>query len=206
MSRVSTLFAASPPRTRQAGRQRTGAPSVVEGMLAAALGLGALAVVVLLLWTVSPHPDDGPGGALRIAADLWLLAHGVALVRTETASGLPAPVGVTPLLLAVLPGWLLCRATRGAVEPEHPPAAGVRAALWICAGYLLVAAGAVVYVSDGPVRAEPVSAAVHLPLFALAVTLSAAWWICGPPVRHRQARWLQEAGAARSAAPPGMGG
>ncbi|WP_308312559.1 DUF6350 family protein, partial [Streptomyces sp. ISL-11] len=87
------------------------------GMVAAGLGLGALAVAVLLLWITSPYPDSGPAGALRIAADLWLLAQGADLVRTETLSGTPAPVGLTPLLLTVLPCWLLYRAARHALEP-----------------------------------------------------------------------------------------
>nr|WP_240968659.1 DUF6350 family protein [Streptomyces sp. HNM0575] len=82
----------------------------LEGVLAAGLGLGVLTVLVLLLWIISPYPDNGAGGALRIAADLWLLGHGSGLVRTETLSGVPAPVALTPLLLVIPPVWLLYRA------------------------------------------------------------------------------------------------
>ncbi|MGK5632870.1 cell division protein PerM, partial [Streptomyces sp. URMC 123] len=89
---------------------------LLGGAVAAGLGLGAITVVVLLLWIISPYPDSGPGGALHIAADLWLLAHGTRLVREETLSGLPAPVGVTPLLLGAVPVWLLYRAARHALE------------------------------------------------------------------------------------------
>ncbi|WP_245661528.1 DUF6350 family protein [Streptomyces varsoviensis] len=81
------------------------------GAVAACLGLGVLAVVVLLLWISSPYPGGGPGTALHHAADLWLLAHGADLVRTRTLSGVPAPIGLTPLLLAALPCWLLYRAS-----------------------------------------------------------------------------------------------
>ena len=71
------------------------------GVIAAGLGLGGLTVLVLLLWIISPYPDSGAGGALHIAADLWLLGHGSRLVRTETLSGVPAPVALTPLLMVV---------------------------------------------------------------------------------------------------------
>ncbi|MFD5318150.1 DUF6350 family protein [Streptomyces sp. NPDC127098] len=131
----------------------------LEGALAAALGLAIVTVPVLLLWTVTPYPGIGPGVALRTAADLWLLGHGVELVRTDTLSGVPAPVGLTPLLLAVLPAALLYRAARGT---------GPAAALSILAGYLVVAAGA------AAVGTAPYVSAARLPLFAGAVTLVVA--------------------------------
>ncbi|MGK5548970.1 cell division protein PerM, partial [Streptomyces sp. URMC 127] len=89
----------------------------VGGAIAAGLGLGALAVVVLLLWITSPYPDGGAGEALRTAAALWLLAHGADLVRTDTLTGAPAPIGLTPMLLTALPCWLLYRAARHALDP-----------------------------------------------------------------------------------------
>ncbi|MFF7410798.1 cell division protein PerM [Streptomyces lydicus] len=93
----------------------------VGGVTAAGLGLGALTVAVLLLWVASPFPDSGPSRALHLAADLWLLAHGGDLVRTATPSGAPAPVAVTPLLLAVLPVWLLHRAARHTLATAPAP-------------------------------------------------------------------------------------
>ena len=170
---------------------------MLAGAVAAALGLGSIAVVVLLLWVASPYPDSsGPSGALRIAADLWLLAHGAMLVREDTRSGAPAPVGLTPLLLAVLPVWLLYRAARHALEqaePEEPDVPdggaaagpgrasgfgpvldreGIRAARraigWLCAGYLAVGAVAVVHASGGPLRVDALSAVLHLPPVAVA--------------------------------------
>ncbi|MEU5235674.1 DUF6350 family protein [Streptomyces lydicus] len=94
----------------------------VGGVTAAGLGLGAVTVAVLLLWVASPYPDSGPSRALHLAADLWLLAHGGDLVRTATPSGTPAPVAVTPLLLAVLPVWLLHRAARHTLATAPAPA------------------------------------------------------------------------------------
>lgn len=88
------------------------------GAVAAGLGLGTCAVLVMLLWVTSPYSDTGPGDALRIAADIWLLAHGAQLVREHTLTGQPAPMEMTPLLLAALPGWLLYRGTRSVFAGE----------------------------------------------------------------------------------------
>ncbi|MET9414486.1 DUF6350 family protein [Streptomyces klenkii] len=193
----------------------------VGGAIAAGLGLGALAVVVLLLWITSPYPDGGAGEALRSAAGLWLLAHGAGLVRTDTLTGAPAPIGLTPMLLTVLPCWLLYRAARHALEapdeaadeedgtpypdvmllgveepaaaprPVLPGPAPRRAALTLLGGYLLVAVCAAVYASSGPVRVEPLSALLHVPVVAGASVAAGTWaalgFPCGtpPPVVRR---------------------
>ncbi|MGY1437545.1 cell division protein PerM [Streptomyces reniochalinae] len=146
---------------------------LLGGAVAAGLGLGVCAVVVLLLWTVSPYPDSDADGALHLAADLWLLAHGVQLVRHETLSGIPAPVGVTPLMLTVVPVWLLWRATREGLESRPAAGAGYGAAAvggWVSGGYLLVTAAAVAYASGGPIEAEPAGTSWRLPLFVVVVT------------------------------------
>jgi len=104
----------SPLLTRLRDRTPGLAASLLGGAVAAGLGLGSFAVLVMMLWISSPYPDSGPGGALHVAAALWLLAHGVELARTDTLSGVPAPVGVTPLLLLALPLWLVHRAARAA--------------------------------------------------------------------------------------------
>lgn len=103
--------------------------AVLRGAVAAGLGLGSLVVLVAALWISSPAPDSGPGEAFHAAAGLWLLAHGAELVRTETLTGAPAPMGVVPLLLSVLPVWLVHRAARDVLEPEEgrgAPSPGVR--------------------------------------------------------------------------------
>ncbi|MEV4924477.1 cell division protein PerM [Streptomyces roseoverticillatus] len=184
----------------------------VGGAIAAGLGLGALAVVVLLLWITSPYPDGGAGEALRAAAGLWLLAHGADLVRTDTLTGAPAPIGLTPMLLTVLPCWLLYRAARHALEPpdesaddeddapypdvmllDEPEPAGApepvavpgpaprRAALTLLCGYLLVSVCAVLYASSGPVRVEPLSALLHVPVVAGASVAAGTWAALGFP-------------------------
>ncbi|WP_180990366.1 DUF6350 family protein [Streptomyces noursei] len=161
--------------------------AVVSGVTAAGLGLGALAVAVLLLWVVSPYPDSGPSRALHLAAGLWFMAHGGGLVREATASGVPAPVGVTPLLLAALPVWLLHRAARdtlaSAAEQRSDDGSAVapRTLLGaLLAGYLAVAAGALLYTSTGRLTAAPLAALLAVPGTAAATLGGTAWHILGP--------------------------
>ncbi|NJQ08789.1 cell division protein PerM, partial [Streptomyces lonarensis] len=182
------------------GGRRTAGSCAAEGLVAAGLGAGALAVLVLSLWTVSPHPDDGPGNATTLAVDLWLLAHGAALVRNETLGGAPAPIGITPLLLALVPGWLLRRAVRVTLPVDSGPGRALSTALWITVGYLAAAAVGVLYTLDGPISVDPLGAAVAVPLFALVVTVTAGWSHTGPPLLPGRAQWLQETDAPRAAA------
>ncbi|MFD9934952.1 DUF6350 family protein [Streptomyces massasporeus] len=106
----------SPLLTRTRDRSPGLVGGLTAGALAAGLGLASFAVLVMLLWILSPYPDSGPGGAMHVAAALWLLAHGAELVRTDTLSGVPAPLGLPPLLLLALPVWLLHRAGRDATD------------------------------------------------------------------------------------------
>ncbi|EFG65204.1 DUF6350 family protein [Streptomyces sp. SPB074] len=143
---------AAPPVAARLGRRLPAfIASLLGGAFAAGLGLGALAVLVMVLWISSPFPDSGPGGALRLAASLWFLGHGTSLTRSSLVTGEAVPLGVVPLLLPLLPLWLLHRAAREAAEPEEPgelppvraggPLGGRGAAVaGVCAGYLLVAA------------------------------------------------------------------
>ncbi|WP_190232858.1 DUF6350 family protein [Streptomyces avicenniae] len=192
-------------QTAPLGRVR--ARWVFEGLLAAGLGLGVPAALVLLLWTLSPFPDSGAGGALHVAADLWLLGHGADLTRPGALDGLPAPVGLTPLLLTALPAWLLHRAVRTALVPDRyahdwgvHPADGPRAALWVTGGYLPAAAVVTLCARGGPLAVDPLSAAVQLPLFTLTVTLCAAWAVCGALPAAALPGWVRRLPGARIAA------
>lgn len=166
------------------------------GVTAAGLGLGALTVAVLLLWVASPYPDSGPSRALHLAADLWLLAHGGDLVRTAAHSA--APVAVPPLLLAVLPVWLLHRAARHALAtsadgpPGPAPSAGPAADAArtvaprtllgaLLTGYLLIVAGALIYASSGRLRAEPLSVLLCVPATTAAILGGTAWRLLRHP-------------------------
>ncbi|MET8585420.1 DUF6350 family protein [Streptomyces collinus] len=160
--------------------------SLLGGAVAAGLGLGSLAVLVLALWISSPYPDSGPGGALHVAAALWLLAHGVELVRTDTLSGAPLPVGVTPLLLLALPVWLLHRAARDATdvpaEPDGPPPVPARTA-WagVVLGYLGVGGAATLYCSGSELRPSWFWVTTCLPLVAAGAAASGVWAAHGCP-------------------------
>lgn len=201
--RIAALSAEAAARRVAAAR----ATAFAGGAVAAGLGLGVLAAVVLLLWIALPFPDSGLGGALHVGAALWLLAQGADLVRTGTLSGTAAPIGVTPLLLTALPGWLLYRAAASAVRTAtgdasaaardvRPviaarPVAAVRSAPdlravvatagWLLAGYLAAASGAVAYAAAGSVHIDVLAALLYVPLFAAAVTAAGAWAGCGRP-------------------------
>lgn len=179
------------PQAAVRRRSPAAAACVLGGAVAAGLGLGFLAVLVIVLWISSPYPDSGPGGALHLAAGLWLMAHGTELVRYETLSGVPAPVGLTPLLLVALPVLLMRRAARlgsasggGAGVGEEPdevlPGAVVFSA--VTCGYLSVGALATAYAAGGPMPADPLSAAWHVPLVAALAGAAGVWSAKGRPL------------------------
>ncbi|MFJ8106924.1 DUF6350 family protein [Streptomyces sp. NPDC096132] len=187
-------------------RLRDRSPGLVAaalgGALAAGLGLGAFAALVMMLWISSPYPDSGPSGALHVAAALWLLAHGAELVRTETLSGVPAPVGVTPLLLLVLPVWLVHRAARDAVDDGGGEEAregvgeavgvlggaagsvlvGARTAwVGVVGGYLAVAVGVASYAAGGVLRPSWFWTVVCVPAVAVVAAGTGVWSAYGRP-------------------------
>ncbi|ALC27962.1 DUF6350 family protein [Streptomyces sp. CFMR 7] len=159
------------------------ASALLRGAVAAGLGLGSLAVLVTVLWISSPYPDSGPGGALRTAAGIWLLAHGAELLRPDTLSGVPAPVGVVPLFLVAGPVWLAHRAARDAAEPDEtgrrPSQAGVFCA--VTAGYLLVVAGAAAYARGGSLRVVPETLAFPVALVVAGAAAAGVWTAAGRP-------------------------
>lgn len=188
MTVVIQMTARRPPLSSLLVRLRDRSPglaaSLLGGAVAAGLGLGSLAVLVTLLWISSPYPDSGPGGALHVAAALWLLAHGAELVRTDTLSGTPAPVGVTPLLLLLVPVWLVHRAARDAVdggEEEAPGASGPTAWAGVVLGYLGVGAAAALYASGGELRPDWVWTAVCPPLLVMGAAGLGVWTAYGRP-------------------------
>ncbi|MFE5893654.1 DUF6350 family protein [Streptomyces sp. NPDC056462] len=155
--------------------------SLLGGAVAAGLGLGVIAVVVMVLWVSSPYPDKGPGGALQVAAVLWLLAHGAELVRTDTLSGLPAPVGVTPLLMLMLPVWLVYRAARDAAADGGdgaPLVSGRTAWAGVVLGYLGVGVTAAVYAAGGELRPSWWWTGVCVPLLAMGAAGVGVWTAC----------------------------
>ncbi|WP_228472627.1 cell division protein PerM [Streptomyces cyaneochromogenes] len=174
----------SSPRPHTRGRTPGLAASLLSGAVAAGLGLGGLAVLVMVLWVSSPYPDSGPGGALRIAAVLWLLAHGAELVRADTLTGVPAPVGVTPLLLFLLPVWLVHRAARDAAADEGdgtPLVPGRTAWAGVVLGYLGVGAAAAAYAAGGELRPEWVWTVLWVPVVVTVAAGVGVWTALGRP-------------------------
>ncbi len=139
-----------------------------------------------------------------------MLAHGAELVRADTLSGTPAPVGVTPLLLLLLPVWLLHRAARDATDPGDgvgvavgggaKPGVGVRVGgggglrdagpppvsarnAWsgVVLGYLAVATPVVLYSAGGALRPSWGWAAVCLPLVTMGAAGAGVWTAFGRP-------------------------
>ncbi|MEU6679289.1 DUF6350 family protein [Streptomyces sp. NPDC046925] len=151
------------------------------GAVAAGLGLGSCAVLVMVLWISSPYPDSGPSGALHVAAAVWLLAHGTELIRTDTLSGGPVPLGVTPMLLMALPGWLAHRAARDAADPEERGMAPRTAWCGVVGGYLLVGVAATLYAAGGELRPLWPSVVLHVPLLVGAAAAVGVWTALGRP-------------------------
>ncbi|MEU9064878.1 DUF6350 family protein [Streptomyces sp. NPDC048430] len=175
----------SPTLPAERSRSAALASAFVRGALAAGLGLGALAVLVMVLWISSPYPDSGPAGALHVATGIWLLAHGAELVRADTVGGHPAPVGTVPLLLVVLPVWLLHRAARDSAETEEKASRGHSAVGAFCAvgaGYLLVALAAAAYARDGALPADRASLAFPVAFVVAAAAAAGVWTARGRPL------------------------
>ncbi|MFE3183858.1 DUF6350 family protein [Streptomyces violascens] len=180
------------PLSSAQARSSVLATCLLRGAIAAGLGLGALAVLVMMLWICSPYPDNGLGGALRTAASLWLLAHGAQLVRPATLSGTPAPVGLVPLLVTVVPIWLAHRAARDVRLPDDDeayedgslgPLPCARTVFWgVTGGYLAIAFAAVLYAATGPLPAAPLGALLHLPLTVALAVGAGVWTAHGRPL------------------------
>ncbi|MGW1746109.1 cell division protein PerM [Streptomyces sp. NPDC002092] len=173
-------------RARMQDRSPGLGAGVAGGAVAAGLGLGAITVLVMVFWISSPYPDSGPGGALHVAAALWLLAHGTELLRTGTLSGVPAPVGVTPLLLFAVPVLLVHRAARDVVyggEEDGPLLSGRTAWAGVVLGYLGVGAAAALYASGGELRPSWGRAMLCLPLLVMVMAGAGVWTAYGHPRR-----------------------
>ncbi|GAA2440541.1 hypothetical protein GCM10010388_32070 [Streptomyces mauvecolor] len=192
MARVTQVTDRSLPLSSAQARSSVLATCLLRGAIAAGLGLGALAVLVMMLWICSPYPDNGLGGALRTAASLWLLAHGAQLVRPTTLSGTPAPVGLVPLLLTVLPIWLAHRMARDVRLPDVDeayedgslgPLPSARTVFWgVTGGYLAIALAALLYAATGPLPAAPLGAMLHLPLTVALAVGAGVWTAHGRPL------------------------
>ncbi|MFB7558380.1 cell division protein PerM [Streptomyces brevispora] len=174
----------SPLLSAERTRPAVLASALLRGVLAAGLGLGSVLVLVMVLWISSPASDSGPGEALHTAAGLWLLAHGAELIRTGTLTGTPAPIGVVPLLLGVLPVWLVHRAVRDVLEPDEGRGApSPRGAFGlVTGGYLLVGAVVALYARGASLSAEPLSLLFPSAFVVAGAAAAGVWTASGRPL------------------------
>lgn len=174
----------SPSLSAEQSRSAVLALALLRGAVAAGLGLGSMAVLVLALWISSPASDSNPGGALHAAAGLWLLAHGAELIRADTLSGVPAPVGLVPLLLAVVPVWLVHRAARDVLVPEEgrPVPSAMGAFAMVVGGYLLVGAVVAYYGRGGSPTVHPPSLLFPSAVVVAGAAAAGVWTAAGRPV------------------------
>ncbi|MEU2667474.1 DUF6350 family protein [Streptomyces sp. NPDC007164] len=178
------MTGSSPSLSAEQSRSAVLAFALLRGAVAAGLGVGSITVLVLALWISSPASDSSPGGALHAAAGLWLLAHGAELIRADTLSGVPAPVGLVPLLLAVVPVWLVHRAARDVLVPEEgrPVPSAAEAFAMVVTGYLLVGAAVAYYGRGGPLSVHPPSLLFPAALVVAGAAAAGVWTAAGRPV------------------------
>lgn len=109
----------------------------LAAVLAAGIGLVAVAVVVLLAWVADTRSGTSARTALRTAGQVWLVAH-------HTGLALPGGwFGLTPLGLTLLPAALLVRGARGLVGALRitTPRQAARVLAAYATTYALVGAG-----------------------------------------------------------------
>lgn len=152
---------------RQGPRSRSlPVAGALAALLAAVLGLVALAVPVLLVWASDARSGASAVEALRAGGHVWLVAHGVPL---DVPDG---RLSLAPLGLLALPLWLLWRA--GASVSREAGAgslrAAARAALAVAVPYAALTTGVGAATAGQDVRPSLVSA----PLAGLAVALVGA--------------------------------
>jgi hypothetical protein len=187
--------APAPPAEDAGGRPR---PPLVDGALAAvvaaALGLLAVGLPVLLLWAADPRTGASLPDALRAAGQLWLVVHGAAV---ELPTG---RIALTPLGLLVLPLLLLLARAGRSVSRRLGASSlrtAARAALVVAAPYAAVAGAVALASGTGPVRADGVSVLLHSLPVAL---VGAAAGALRPDRLERMAYQRLGAGVRRSLA------
>ncbi len=101
--------------------ERPPSQAVIAAAAAAAAGLIVVEFVVLLVWVADTRSAASAATALRVGADLWVLAHGAAV---ELSGGrvdiLPLGLAAIPVLLGASVGQRLGAPHGGAGEAAEP--------------------------------------------------------------------------------------
>jgi len=87
--------------------------------LACAAGLVAVQLLVLIAWAADTRATAGASAALRVGADLWLLAYGATLRLPEgDVHLLPLGLAALPVLIAFTSGYRLATSRAGGLVPQ----------------------------------------------------------------------------------------
>jgi len=129
---------------------------------AAGVGLIAITALVLIAWSGDGRSGSSAAAALRIAADVWLLANGTPLHVDGSTFGL------LPLGLAALPAYLLTRAGASLARTVGVSEAGeaARATAALAAAYAVLAVVVTGPATTTHVRPAPLWAFVAATLLA----------------------------------------
>lgn len=128
--------------------------ALTAAVWAAAVGMIAITVVVLVAWTAERRSGAGAAAALRIAGDAWLLANGSAL-RVSGASFALVPLGLT-----ALPAYLLVRAGATLARTFDVPCLrdALRLTVALAGAYGVIAVVTAGAAATGQVQAHPLRA------------------------------------------------
>jgi hypothetical protein len=191
----------APPRRPGTETVRKHLPAFLTGLRAGAaattVGVLVLALPAVLLWIASPRVDESLDDALHLASCLWLAAHGTELTRTAAVDGQLTPIGLTPMLLMLLPCWVLYRAgaliraqgwngggrgggTTPAEDPQNPYD-WLLCLAGLLLGYLgLTLLFALTVSGDGGgIGVEPLPAMLRVLVLAVPVAAAGVWRACG---------------------------
>lgn len=129
---------------------------------AAAIGLIAVTLVVLLVWTADSRSGSTAAAALRFAGAGWLIAQGAGL----SVGGVG--VGLLPLGLTALPAVLLFRAgtVLGRTVAAPTLADAGRATAMLAGSYGIIGAVVAALASHGPIHVSPLRALLTTALLA----------------------------------------
>jgi len=185
---VSTFWRSGPLPAPLAG--------AAAGIWSALTGLVITVVLTLVVWIFAAG-ESASDTALRVGADIWLVAHGTPfVVGTGVWSLLPWAWVVFPALTLWAAGrWV---AHRAAIA--YPKTAVVAAAC-LAGPYALIALLAALYGTVTGAGAMPSRAVLHAGLLAFVVSLAAIVWRArlAPDLLPRAWRWLRPAVGALAA-------
>lgn len=172
-----------PDRARPGRRPSTVWVAFLAAAAAALAGLAVTGALVLVGWGLSPSGGSA-GGAVRLAAQAWLLGHHGTLLLAL------GDVGLAPLGLTLLPAALLYKAggsvgrTLSFDQAEHARlSTAVKAVVALASTYAVLVVLVTGLASTDAVQVEPVSTLIGA--FLLAATAGSVGLVRGSPLGER---------------------